>query len=336
MNWASPKVRFGVLAATVLVIILVAAGAGGAPIGTVVEKMLLSPFQSPASMSKTLERFTPLLLAGIAVFWALRAGLFNIGVEGQFMVGGLAASVVALRVPGPGGTVLALLAGVLIGGAWAFPAAWLKAYRGAHEVISTIMLNNIAAIFCASLIAGPLMAPGGSFPATQTLPPEARFPGIQNGALLISFALVFAFLGLFLFARWLNLSVGGFELSAVGMNRRAAEFAGIEAKRVTLRSMVASGAIAGFAGALQLLAHSYRFDSGFSSGYGFDALGVALLAGATPWGLIPGALAFAILNVGATQVQFLGVPKGLTTIILAVLIVLFAALKMVRREAAHA
>lgn len=337
MKWPSGKVRVAILIVVVLATILIAAAASGASAGVVLEKMLLSPFQSPSAMSKTLEKFTPLLLAGIAVFYALRAGLFNIGVEGQFMVGGLAASAVALKVPSPPGMVLAIVSGAVVGGLWALPAAWLKAYRGAHEVISTIMLNNIAMIACNALIAGPLMAPGSGFPATQTLPADSRFPNIfQNGPMVVSLGVVVALTSLGLFAVWLARSVSGYELTAVGQNPRAAQFAGVDAKQTILRAMTGSGVLSGFAGALQLLAHNWRYDGGFSSGYGYDALGVALLAGASPVALVPGAVLFAILNVGSTQVQFLGVPKGLTTIILAGLVICFAALRVMRKEARNA
>lgn len=316
-----------------VILVAVAAGSSEASVGEVLQKMLLGPFQSLGTASKSLEKFTPLLVAGVAVFWALRAGLFNIGVEGQFAVGGLAASAIALKVGGPAGIVLGLVAGTLMGCGWALLPAWLKAYRGAHEVISTIMMNNIAGILCAWLIAGPLMAPNSTYPATASVPPETRLPAVfQTGPFAINTALLMAFVIAVAFWFWYSRSVSGYELSAVGQNPTAARFAGVQSQKVMFQSMLGSGAVAGLAGAMQLLAYSWRFDAGFSAGYGYDALGVALLAGASVFALIPGAILFAVLNVGSTQVQFLGVPKGLTTVILAVLLVAFAATRQWRKE----
>lgn len=334
MKPLSGTARIVVLLVISVLIVGFAAGSSEASVGEVLSKMLLGPFQSPGTASKSLEKFTPLLVAGVAVFWALRAGLFNIGVEGQFAVGGLAASAIALRVGGSAGVVAGLLAGTAAGCLWALLPAWLRAFRGAHEVISTIMMNNIAGIVCAWLIAGPLMAPNSTFPATASVGSDSRVPNVfQNGPFAINLALILA-LGITLaYWVWYSRSVSGFELAAVGQNATAARFAGVQSKQVMFRAMLGSGAVAGLAGGLQLLAYSWRFDAGFSAGYGYDALGVALLAGLSVWALIPGAVLFAVLNVGSTQVQFLGVPKGLTTVILAVLLIAFAATRQWRKEA---
>lgn len=283
---------------------------------------------SPRAIGGTLKETTPLLIAGLAVFLALRAGLFNIGVEGQLLVGAITCAAVVLRFQGILGVVLGIAAGTGAGALWAFPAGWIRAYRGGHEVITTIMLNNVAALLTSALVAGPLKAPGQESTTTASIPDTLLLPMVASGPdWSLSVALV---LGVGLTAGvawWLRSSVAGYELQAVGANPTAAEIAGISRRRVTTLAMMASGALGGLAGALQVLAYEGRFYSGFSPGYGFDALGVALLAGASAWGVLPAAFLFGVLAKGGTAVQILGVPKGITGVVLGLLILIFAAVR---------
>jgi simple sugar transport system permease protein len=284
--------------------------------------------------NETLKLTTPLLIAGLAVFIALRAGLFNIGAEGQLLVGGLCGTVVALNVEGVLGTVLACLAGLVAGGLWALPAGLIKAYRNGHEVITTIMLNNIAAALVAGLVAGPLRQEGMST-STEVVAESTWLPSLyENVPFRLNIALVGALLLVWGVAVWIKRTVAGYELSATGANPKAAATAGVEVKRVTVRAMTVSGALSGLAGAVQVLAYEHNFYVGFSSGFGFDALGVALLAGGSPWGAVPSALLFGALGKGTTSIQVLGVPKGLSGILLGVIIIVFAAYRY-RRVKSH-
>jgi simple sugar transport system permease protein len=266
------------------------------------------------------------LLAGIAVFIALQAGLFNIGVEGQFLVGALTAAVLGALVAGPLGLVIATLGGTLAGAVWAFPAAWIKAYRGGHEVISTIMLNNIAGFLTVGLVAGPLKAPGQQSVTTASIDPSSMAPYlVDQPPFRVHSALLLGVFGVAALAWFLRRRVAGYELRAVGANPIAARFAGVDARKVTLLAMVVSGAIGGLAGTMQVVAFEGRFYQGFSSGYGFDALGVALLAGTSAWALIPSALLFGALSKGITFVSAtLSIPRGLGGILLGLLIIIFA------------
>jgi simple sugar transport system permease protein len=285
--------------------------------------------------NETLKHTTPLLIAGLAVFIALRAGLFNIGAEGQLLVGALAATAVALRVPSGLGTVLSVLAGTLAGAVWAYPAGWIKAHRNGHEVITTIMLNNVAVALAVGLVAGPLKNKATSSTSTDVVSEATWLPFLyQDPPLRVSAVLPFAILLVWGVAVWVKRTVAGYELRATGANPRAASTAGIEVKRVTVRAMCLSGALAGLAGALQMLAYEHNFYAGFSSGFGFDALGVALLAGGSAWGVVPAAFGFGILAKGTTSIQVLGVPKGLSGILLAALIIVFAAYRY-RKERSH-
>lgn len=314
-----------------IVFAMVAAGAH--PI-EVLQGLFKGSMGSPNAITGSLRETTPLLIAGIAVFLALRAGLFNIGVEGQLTVGACACAVVALSLPGWAGIVLGTFMGVVAGALWALPAGLIKAYRGGHEVITTIMLNNVAGFLTLALAAGPLKDPSQESSSTRNLAEGSFLPAVfDNGSLTISVALVFGILGAVVLSYWLKRTVAGYELRAVGANATAAGVAGISPQRVIVRTMLASGAIAGFAGAMQVLAFEHRFYGNFSPGYGFDALGVALLAGQSGFGLIPAALLFGILAKGGTTIQILGVPKGLTTVLLGVLIVIAAAIRYRKTKA---
>ncbi len=280
---------------------------------------------STAAWSETLRQTAPLLLVGVAAFLSLKAGLFNIGAEGQFLVGGLCATVVALNVPTVLGSVLALCAGVIAGALWSLPAGLIKAYRNGHEVISTIMLNNIAAAFVVAMVSGPLRNPDGLGTATSVVAETTWIPPlVETGGLKLSASLPFLLLLVGALAFWFKRSVSGYETLATGANETAAECAGIDTKRLVVVNMAWSGAIAGLAGSIQLLASDHDFFVGFSSGYGFDALGVAILAGNSPWGLVPSALLFGVLAKGSTSMQILGVPKGLSGVLLGVIIIVVA------------
>lgn len=325
-----------ILLAGALVVLIAASMLTKVGLGQILGEMVGSSFRGPVQFSKLLERWTPMLLGGLAVFVALRAGLFNIGVEGQITVGGLVAAAITTSIKGPGGILIGSAAAVLAGAAWAWPAAWLKVKRGAHEVISTIMLNNIALLVASYLIAGPMMPPGASFPATTTLAPDTRLPGIPIDRVQIPTGLLIALVGLGVWIWWLRSSVGGYELTVTGENPTAARFHGVPEDRIRMAALCGSGAIAGLCGAVMLFAFNWRFADGFSAGYGYDSLGVALLAGTQAWAILPSAFLFAVLNAGSTAVQLLGIPKGLSTVILAILIVLFAAGRVARQEPARA
>jgi len=295
---------------------------------TAAQVLIHGSFGSPAALNGTLRQTMPLLLAGLAVFLGLRAGLFNIGVEGQLLVGALAAAVVGLRVPGPFGMVLAIAAACIAGAIWAWPAGIIKAYRNGHEVITTIMLNSVAVFLTGYLVESPLKAPNQQEASTAMLNASSQLPPLLTvGSLTVNAGLVLGILMTVALFAWLKRSVSGYELQAAGASPRAALFAGVQPKQVTVRVMAASGAIAGFAGAMQVLCTEYRFYSGFSPGYGFDALGVALLAGSNALGILPASLLFGALAQGGTALQIEGVPKGITTVLLGLLVVIAAAIR---------
>ncbi len=327
------------LSALIAASILVVFGAlvlAGAPPGQTLADLVKGSLGSARAITGTLREVTPLLISGVAVFLALKAGLFNIGVEGQFTVGGLACAAVAIRNPGAAGMVGGILAGAIAGGLWALPAAAIKAYQGGHEVITTIMLNNVAGLLTTAVVAGPLKAPDSESPTTSLVAKATFLPDlVQVGDLTISSGLLLGLLLAGWMWWWLSRTVAGYELRVVGANPTAAEFAGINRKAVIMKAMLWSGTIGGFAGAVQVLAFEHRFYPSLSSGYGFDALGVALLGGATPAGMLPSSLLFGVLNKGGTSIQVLDqVPRGITSVILGLLIVIAGAIRY-RKMAAN-
>lgn len=328
------KFKLALLVAVAIAVLYGAILVSGVSSQVAAEAILQGSFGSPRAVAGLLKEFTPLLLLGASVFLALRAGLFNIGADGQFLVGAAAAATVALKIAGPMGVFLAIIAGAAAGWLWAFPAGWIRAYRGGHEVITTIMLNNVANLLCTSLVSGPIKDPTQESTTTRVLEESSWLPSFSVGPVEVSLALPFAIVGLVAFSVWLARSVRGFELRAVGANPGSARYAGVSVAKAQLSAFAWSGAVAGLAGAVQVLAFEHRFYANFSPGYGFDALGIALLAGGTPLGVLPGAFAFGVLSKGATALSIEGVPKGITTIVIGLLIVIMAAIRY-RQTRAH-
>jgi general nucleoside transport system permease protein len=327
--------KLGALIAGAVVVVLLGLAAVEASPGLALKGLYDGSIGSAIDITATLKEMMPLLLAGLAVFVALRAGLFNIGVEGQLIVGGLCCAQVALYVPGVAGVAVGCLAGILGGAFWALPAGLIKAYRSGHEVITTIMLNRVADIFTLALVNGPLRAPGAQSAMTAELPASTSIGTLfKVGRFEINASLLIAFICIVAVAIWLKKTVSGFQFQAVGANPQAATIAGISAPRVTVAAMSASGALAGLTGALVVLAYQRQFSGALSASYGFTALGVALLAGAAPSALLLSAFVFAALNQGALNLQD-EVPKGLIGVIVGLLLIIFAAIRY-RRVPARA
>lgn len=291
-----------------------------------------------AVLSATLVRATPLLLAGLGVAIAFRAGVFNIGAEGQLLAGATAATVMALSTVGSwgsAGAVLGLLAGALAGAGWAWTPAWLKRRFGVLEVISTIMLNFVALHGVSYLVRGPLQEPTRVYPQSPTLPEIARLPVLNEASRLHAgfvLAVALAIVG----ALTLRHSAAGFRLRAVGANAAAAASAGrIDVATVQTRAFLASGALAGLAGGVEVLGVTFALYENLSPGYGYTAIAVALLAGLRPSGVILSSVLLGGLGAGASAMQRdAGVPAGAAAVTEAVLVLtLLAGHALVRNDA---
>lgn len=268
--------------------------------------LLQGAFGSRFGISEVLMSTTPLLFAGLAVAFAFHAGLFNIGVEGQLVVGGLVAGWAGYAIPGLPWIIhfpLSLLLGMLAGALWGLLAGVLKAWRGVHEVISTIMLNYIAFRLTSYLVspAGPLKAEG-QLPATPFVLESARLPRLIAET-RFSGGIFIALLAAILVGYLLWKTRLGYRIRAVGKNPTAAEFGGISPQFTMVYTMAISGGLAGLAGAVEVLGLHYRFYSAFSPGYGFDAIAIALMGNLHPLGVTLASLLFGILRVGSILMQ---------------------------------
>jgi simple sugar transport system permease protein len=295
-----------------------------------------------AFTSSTLVRAVPLMFTGCAVSVAFRAGVFNIGAEGQFLLGATAATALVLagplaHLPAPVIIVLALLVAVFAGAAWAGIAAVLRNRFGVLEVIGTIMLNFVALYAVSYLVRGPLQEPTRVYPQSATIGDAlhlSRIPGA--GRLHVGLLFAVALTGA---AGWLfRHSAAGFRLIAVGESPAAAASAGgIDVSATTTHAFMASGALAGLAGGVEVLGITFALYENISPGYGYTAIAVALLAGLDPWRVVLTSLLFAALEAGAGAMQRdAGVPSSLVSVIEALLILAVVVGQAVRARRAGA
>lgn len=271
---------------------------------------------------RTLQKATPLIFAGMAVTIAFRVGLFNIGAQGQLVSGGIVTAWAGISLSGQPGVVVLLgcvAAGTLAGAAWASIAAFLKAYRNVHEVISTIMLNSIAAILIDYMVGGPLKEPGQSIPRTAQVPEGAWLPNL--GPVPVGFLLAVSMA--FGMSWMLMRTTTGFRFNTVGANKFAAVYAGIGLRKTIMLSMLISGAFAGLGGAIETVGVTHRYEAGFNAGLGFDGITIALLARANPIATIPAALLVGVMRAGAATLQFnTGIQPEVVDLILAIVLLL--------------
>jgi simple sugar transport system permease protein len=279
---------------------------------------------SYALTSGSLVRATPLILTGLAVAIAFRAGVFNIGAEGQLLVGAAAATAIALAPRVPAGrltTVLALLGGGIAGGAWAGVAAVLRARFRVLEVLSTILLNFVAVYLVSYLVRGPLQEPLHIYPQSSTIPLAARLPRLAESSRLHAGFVVAVAVAVMTW--WiLRYTAAGFRIRAAGANPDAAQSAGqIDVIRATTRAFLVSGAIAGLAGAVEVTGVTFALYENISPGYGYTGIAVALLARLNPLGTVATGLLFGALEAGATAMQRdAGVPSVTVSIVEALII----------------
>jgi len=289
--------------------------------------LLKGAFSSKRYIAETLLSMTPLIFGGLAVALGFRCGLFNMGVEGQIVLGGMAAAYIgyAWDLPRAIHLPVAILGGAIAGGLWGAIPGYLKARHKIHEVITTIMLNYIVFQIAAYMIAvgGPMKA-DNELPVSPDVLPTAQLIRIWEGTRLsvgIFIALAMAVLvWFFLFKTRL-----GYKTRAVGFNPAAAEYAGIHAGQMMVLAMSLSGALGGMAGAVEVLGVHYKFYATFSPGYGWDAIAVALLGQLHPAGVVASAFLFGVLRSGSITMQALAQISKDIVLVLTALIIFFTA-----------
>jgi ABC-type uncharacterized transport system permease subunit len=295
--------------------------------------LLQGSFGTIKAFGRTLEKTTPLVLSGLAIAFAFKAGLFNIGAQGQLLFGAMAAAVVGFGIEGlPSGfhVPFSMLSGALAGGLYAAIQGALKAYTGAHEVITGIMLNYVAINVTDYLSGGPFTdtAPGNIIARTPLILSTSQIPAIGGIPLGFVLALMLAVVIWWL----LKHSPIGFEIRTLGLNLNAARYAGIKVYRVLIITMALSGIFAGLGGAIETQGVVYRFQPGFNVGLGFDGITIALLGRTHPLGVVPAAILVGAMKAGSSQMQFnAGVAKEIIDVILALILFFVAADAIVRR-----
>lgn len=286
----------------------------------------------PGPLSESLVAAAPLILTGLAVAIPFQVGLFNIGAQGQFLGGAIAAGYVGFAIDMPPAIhlIAAVVAGLVGGAVFGFTAGALRAYAGAHEVITTIMLNYVGIYLLSYLLSTHAFErPGSSQPLSPQVVNAARYPHL-NGLRLHSGVLIAVVVALLL-AWALRRTTAGFALRLVGANQSAARSAGVSVAFVMAGAMTMAGALAGLGGAGEVLGTQYALTAGISGTYGFTAITVALLGRGRPAGTLWAALLFGALQAGGVQMQAAtGTPSQLVNIIQALVVLLLAAPSILR------
>lgn len=285
-------------------------------------------------LSETLVSAAPLILTGLSVALAFRAGLFNIGAQGQFIFGAIGASVVGFKTTMPIGihVIAAIVIAMVFAGLWGGIVGLLKAKTGAHEVIVTIMLNYVATYFLLWLLSTtPFLRKGRQDPIAPPVKESARLPHLAGPNLRVNLGIIIALAAAAGVWWLLNRSTWGFRFRAVGANAAAAKTAGISVPLVTTMVMTIAGALAGLGGAVQILGSEYALTAGAGGSFGFDAITVALLGRANPIGTVFAALLFGGLRAGGLTMQAnTDTPIDLILVIQALVVLFIAAPALVK------
>jgi len=296
------------------------AALGASPVDSV-KYLIQGAFGSKTNIGSTLVKVTPLIFTGLCACFAYRCGVFNLGGEGQFIMGAITATWVAVGwgLEGALPCIVGVLLGAVVGGIWGAIPGLLKIKRGLNEMIVSIMLNYVATLFMGWVYTELLR--DGSVPQTFPVPEATKLARLADG-MRATWGLVIAVVLALMLYYFLFYTSKGFQLRAVGLNPTASRYQGFNIKRYILVSFIVSGAIAGMGGAVELLGTQFRLMSGFASGFGFDGVAIALIAQLNPLATVFVAYFFAVLRTGATTMQVgSGVPTSVIDIIQALVIV---------------
>jgi simple sugar transport system permease protein len=298
---AKPVAALAIAAALISMVLL---ALGASPVG-VFAALAEGAFGTWYACADTIVKSTPLVFTGLAVALAFSGALWNIGADGQLTIGAVAAGAIGPHLAGaphPLAIAIMFAAGAFGGALWGGLAGWLRARRDVNEVISTIMLNFVAVQLLSWMVHGPLMEASGAYPTSTPIALSAELeiyfaPSRLNLGMLLAMMLA---VGCYVL---LYRTGAGFELRAMGRNRRASAFFGVRISALTVWVMTLSGALAGLGGAVQISAISHRLYEKLSPGWGFEAIAVALVARLNPLAIIPAALFFGALDNGSQAMQ---------------------------------
>ena len=304
------------------------------------QSIITGSFGSQRAIALTLVNSTPLLLTGVAVAIAFQASSFNIGAEGQFFAGALGAVLVEGflhngNVPSFVMIPAMLLGAFLLGGIYGAIPGYLKAKRGCSEAVTSVMLSSVMLLLIGYLCNGPIQEPSGIYSETAPITEAAKLPYIWPGTMLHAgylVAILVAILAYFM----LEKTTFGYKIKTVGQNGLAAEYAGINNKLMCISTLALSGAIAGLAGATEVMGVAWKLYTGISPGYGYNAIAVALLGKLNPITIIFSAMLFGALNTGCSQMaRMIGVPSALSSLMQALVLLFVVAFSMLEGRIAQ-
>ncbi len=299
----------------------------------VFQSMFQGAFGSKNAIAETLLKATTLVMVGLSYAFAAKCGLVNIGIEGQLYMGALGSTAagIYLNLPAFLHIPVCILAGFICGGVWGGIVAFLKNKFGSNEIITTVMMNYVAIYFIGYMVTGPMKEPGGVNPQTLPVADSAKIPILIEGTRLNwGFVLVLVLLVAY-YIYWHNTSAG-YEMTVVGKNPNVGAYAGMSVNKVVLVSMVMAGGLGGMAGSLEILGNQFRLKEGFSAGYGFDGIAVALLGNNSAPGVLLSSILFGALRTGGNRVQMTeGVPSAITSIVQG-LVILFVLVDFLRKR----
>jgi simple sugar transport system permease protein len=289
---------------------------------------------NPTNMINTINKAVPICFSGFAVALSAKAGIFNIGVEGQLVFGALGSAIAGAYVTGLPAFLhvpLALFAGMLFGVLYALIPALLHVYRKINLLVVSLLMNNIAAFLITYCVVGPFAGSNPQVAATPRIQSAAELPYLITQPNKLTIGIMIALLAAFIISIFMNKTTKGYQLRVCGDNPEAARFAGINVQSCQMGALMISGALAGLAGGVEVLGTFHRLYDGFSPGYGFDGIPIAMLAGGNPYGVFIGSLLFGALRVGSISMQSkAGVASQIVSVIQGALVTLIAAQYILR------
>jgi ABC-type uncharacterized transport system permease subunit len=299
----------------------------GKDVGAALDALYIGSLSSPKALGETMRQAVPITIAGLGVAFALRAGLFNIGANGQIYMGALCAVLVGLYLTGlPAAlvVVLALIAGAVGGGLWGAIPGVMHSRLAMNEVITTLLLNFVAFWVVSWIVHGPLLdEDGGGNPWTKPIGESAQLGEVTIGALDVPIGLLIAFALAAALALLVNRTALGFEMRLVGDSPAAAKSAGVPTGRRIVQALAISGLLAGVAGAIELIAFQHRLSDFFSPSYGFTAIAVALVGNGRVLGTVLAGLFFGALEAGAAAMEAIAqIPASMTLVVQGAIIIL--------------
>ncbi len=300
---------------------------------SVFASMLEGAFGSQNAIAETLLKASTLIMVGLAYAFSSKCGLVNIGIEGQLYMGALGgtAAGIYLDLPSFLHIPVCFIAGFICGGIWGGIVAFFKNQFGSNEVITTVMMNYVAIYFIGFMVTGPMKEPDGVNPQTASVAESAQIPTLIPDT-RFNWGFVFALLLLVVYYIYWSRTKMVYEMSVVGKNRNVGAYAGMNVKRVVMSAMFVSGGLGGMAGTLEILGNQLRLKEGFSAGFGFDGIAVALLGGNTAPGIFLSSVLFGALRTGGNRIQMTeGVPSAITGIVQG-LVILFVLIDFLHKN----